>query len=207
MPADALPPRVEPVPADDDRIVVGVLAEAFAEYPALRYLIGPAGDAYRGHLEALLAFFVAARRARREPVLGVRGSDGWAAAALATLADAVTPAGALDAARARTWTLLGADARRRYEALGERWANLAVSEPHVHLNLVGVRASARGRGLGAALVRAVVACSRAHPTSRGVSLSTETEANVAFYRSLGFEVRGQIEVAPGVRSWVMHRPD
>lgn len=98
------PPRVEPVPVDDDAQAVAVLAEAFADYPALRYLIGPVGAAFPERLAALLGFFVAARRAR------------------------------------------------------------------------------------------------------GVSLSTETEANVGFYRALGFEVRGAVEVGPGVRSWVMFRP-
>ena len=59
--------------------------------------------------------------------------------------------------------------------------------------------------LGVALVRAVVERSSAHPTSRGVSLSTETEANVGFCRALGFEARGVVEVGPAVRSWVMVR--
>jgi ribosomal protein S18 acetylase RimI-like enzyme len=63
-----------------------------------------------------------------------------------------------------------------------------------------------GRGLGVALVPAVVDRSRSHPTSCGVSLTTETEANVGFYRSLGFEVRGEVEAAPGLRSWVMFCP-
>ena len=184
-----------------------MLAEAFADYPALRYVVGAAGAAYRERLAALLGFFVAARRARGEPVLGVRSGEAWAAVALATLPGAAAPVGALDAARERLWELLGADARARYEDLGERWADLAVEEPHVHLNLVGVRLAERGRGLGAALVRAVVERSRGDPTSRGVLLSTETEANVGFYRALGFEVRGEIEVGPDLRSWVMFRPD
>jgi ribosomal protein S18 acetylase RimI-like enzyme len=199
--------KVVPLPPADDRRAIAVLAEAFADYPALRFVIGPAGDAFPERLAALLGFFVAARRARGEPVLGVRSGEDWAAVALATLPDAVAPPGSLDAARERTWGLLGRDARARYEELGERWGSLAVAEPHVHLNLVGVRAAERGRGLGAALVRAVVERSRAHPTSRGVSLSTETESNVGFYRALGFEVRGAIEVEPDVRSWVMVRPD
>lgn len=72
--------------------------------------------------------------------------------------------------------------------------------------MVGVRSAARGRGIGVALVGSVVGLARAHATARGVSLSTETEANVAFYRRLGFVVRGEVEVAAGVRSWVMFRP-
>jgi ribosomal protein S18 acetylase RimI-like enzyme len=204
-PAPALPP-VEAVPAAADEQVVEVLAEAFGDYPMLRYLIGVEGDAFTGRLRTLLTFFVAARRARAEPLLGVRADDGWAAVALATLPDAVAPPGALDAARERTWRLLGAAARVRYEDLGRRWQRLAVAEPHLHLNLVGVRTAHRGRGLGVALVQSIVDRSLAHPTSCGVALTTETEANVGFYRSLGFEVRGEVEAAPGLRSWVMFCP-
>ena len=207
MRSEPISVKVEPLPPAADPQAIAVLSGAFADYPALRYVIGPVGDAFQERLAALLGFFVAARRARGEPVLGVRTGEDWAAVALATLPDAVAPPGALDAARERTWGLLGRDARARYEELGERWGSLSVAEPHVHLNLVGVRAAERGRGLGVALVRAVVERSRAHPTSRGVSLSTETESNVGFYRALGFEVRGAIEVGPGVRTWVMYRPE
>jgi GNAT superfamily N-acetyltransferase len=200
------PPPVVPVPAAADAAVVEVLAEAFADYPILHHLIG-SGEAFAERLEALLGFFVAARRARSELVLGVSMGEGWAAVALATLPDAVAPPGALDAARERAWALLGTAARARYEDLGQRWQRLAVAEPHLHLNLVGVRTAHRGRGLGAALVQAVVDRSRSHSTSCGVSLTTETEANVGFYQTLGFEIRGSVEVAPGLRSWVLFRPN
>jgi ribosomal protein S18 acetylase RimI-like enzyme len=206
MPAMPALPPVQDVPAAADEQVVDVLVEAFAGYPVLRYLIGVEGDAFAGRLRALLEFFVAARRARAEPLLGVRADEGWAAVALATLPDAVAPAAVLDAARERTWGQLGVAARDRYEELGRRWQTLAVAEPHLHLNLVGVRSANRGRELGAALVRAVVDRSRSHLTSCGVSLTTETEANVGFCRSLGFEVRGAVEAARGLRSWVMYRP-
>lgn len=200
-------PLVVAVPGSEDREVVATLADAFGAYPTLRYLIGPAGEAYAARLEELVAFFVAARRARAEPVLGVRAVDGWAAAALATLPDAAVPPGVLDGARERTWASLGAAARARYEDLGERWRRVAVEEPHVHLNLVGVQRAHRGRGLGVALVREVTALAEAHPMARGVALTTETEANLGFYRSLGFAVRGVVDVAPGLRSWVLYRPN
>lgn len=206
MPERRPPVPIADVPTADDPAVVAALADAFGDYPTLRYLIGPAEASYRARLEALLAFFVAARRARGEPVLGVRAAGAWAAVALASLPDAAAPPGALDAVRERTWALLGADARARYEDLGARWRALAAAAPHVHLNLVGVRAAHRGQGLGAALVRAVVARAAAHPTARGVSLTTETEANVGFYRALGFDELGSVDVAPGLRSWVLYRP-
>jgi ribosomal protein S18 acetylase RimI-like enzyme len=207
MPGAPAPPQVVPVPAAADALVVEVLAEAFADYPILHHLIGSAGDAFAERLEALLGFFVAARRARSEFVLGVPVGEDWAAVALATLPDAVTPAGALDAARERTWALLGPAARARYEDLGRGWQRLAVAEPHLHLNLVGVRTTYRGRGFGVALVRAVLDRSRSHPTSSGVSLTTETVANVGFYQALGFGVLGSVEVAPGLTSWVLFRPN
>lgn len=155
MPERRPPVPIADVPTADDPAVVAALADAFGDYPTLRYLIGPAEASYRARLEALLAFFVAARRARGEPVLGVRAAGAWAAVALASLPDAAAPPGALDPLRERTWALLGA---------------------------------------------------AAHPTARGVSRTTETEANAAFYRALGFEVRGSVDVVPGLRSWVLHRP-
>jgi ribosomal protein S18 acetylase RimI-like enzyme len=206
MPVDAPNPSVEQVPPSADRAVVAALVDAFGAYPTLEHVIGATGARARPKIEALVAFFVAARRARGEPVLGVRAADGWAAAAMATLPDGAAAAGALDGARERVWSLLGASARRRYETRGELWGHFAVDEPHVHLNLVGVRAAHRGRGLGKALVGAVVALAQDHPAARGVSLTTEAEANVAFYRALGFDVRGTVDVAPNLRSWVLYRP-
>lgn len=190
--------------------VVDVLVAAFAGYPALRYLLhGTPAAAVPGHRDALatlFGFFVAARFARGEGVLGIRDGRGWAAVALVSDPDRATPPGALDELRAATWATLGTAARARYEAMGLAWQRLAVAAPHLHLNLIGVRPDRQGAGLGRRLLDHVQALARAHPTAAGVALNTEVEANVAWYRRQGYTDVGDAEVAPGVRTWVLYRP-
>jgi ribosomal protein S18 acetylase RimI-like enzyme len=204
---DRAAPAVVPLPASDIGEAVDVLAAAFGGYPALRYIVGDAGPRFEGHLRTLLRFFCEARAVRGEPILGVRAGGRLAAVALASLPDAVAPPGALDARRASTWAALGAPARARYEELGRTWQGFALADPHVHLNLVGVLPAQQGAGFGRALVDGVQEISRAHPSSRGVTLTTEVAANVALYRRLGFTVVGEAEVGPSLRTWAMVRPD
>jgi len=58
--------------------------------------------------------------------------------------------------------------------------------PHWYLWALGVDPDAQGRGIGGALLRPVL--DRADADGVSCYLETQTEANVAFYRSLGFEV-------------------
>lgn len=82
--------------------VVAVLAEAFHDYPVMRYVLG-ASDDYAERLERLVTVFVMARVLRGETLLGVAGSDGLGAAALVSRPDAESPP-ELDALRERTWS-------------------------------------------------------------------------------------------------------
>ena len=43
--------------------------------------------------------------------------------------------------------------------------------------------------------------------SRGVTLTTEVEANVALYRHVGYEVMGRGTIAPGLETWGRYRAD
>jgi ribosomal protein S18 acetylase RimI-like enzyme len=187
--------------------VVDVLVEAFGDYPTLHHIVGATGDAFAERLRTLLGFFVQARRVRGEPVVGVRDGDRLVAVALASLPDAATPPGALDAARGAVWAELGAAAHARYEALGRVWQDLGPAEPHVHLHLLGVRRSHRRAGLGRLLLERVQRSSDEHPTSIGVTLNTEVETNVAYYRRLGYGVVGEALAAPALRTWVLRRLD
>ena len=49
--------------------------------------------------------------------------------------------------------------------------------------------------------------SRERADSRGVTLSTESERNVALYRHMGYRVVGQATIAAGVETWDFFRPD
>jgi len=81
----------------------------------------------------------------------------------------------------------------------------APREPHHVLIAVGVSASARGRGVGRALVEATVDRARADPGSWGVRLETENRGNVGRYERWGFDLISSVEVPP-VTVHVMAQP-
>ena len=85
-------------------------------------------------------------------------------------------------------------------------ANLSVSGGRA-LQAQKVRASCKGRVLGRRLLEQVHAMSREHPDSRGVSLTTESAGNVAFYERLGYRIVGHDRVEPRLESWGFFRAD
>lgn len=76
-------------------------------------------------------------------------------------------------------------------------------DPHVYLYLLAVDPPAQRRGVGAALVEAVVA----HAFERGLPVCLETMApsNPAFYAKQGFRVTGECDLIDGARAWLMRR--
>jgi GNAT superfamily N-acetyltransferase len=188
--------------ADD---VVRVLCESFVDYPVMRYVLGEQGF-YPERLRTLIAFFHGARVLRDDAILGISDGRGLCGVALCSLPDRVDPP-ELELLRERTWAALGADARARHEDCVRAWESTGVDEPNIHVNILAVSPDRRGRGLARALLERVHAMSRERPDSRGVTLSTESERNVALYRHLGYRVVGQATIAPGVETWDFFRPD
>jgi len=87
------------------------------------------------------------------------------------------------------------------------WEPLAVPEPNIHVNMLGVPPRFQGRGFGRVLLERVPAMSREHPDSRGISLTTESAANVPLYEHLGYRIVGHGRIGPGLESWGFFRPD
>jgi GNAT superfamily N-acetyltransferase len=75
---------------------------------------------------------------------------------------------------------------------------------HWYLNLLGVAPGGQGRGLSRAVLRPVF--ETADRDRVPCYLETQCEVNVAIYRRFGFEVVGDVELAPGLRNWAMVRP-
>ena len=188
--------------ADD---VVRVLCEAFFDYPVMRYVLGDR-DGYPERLRTLIGFFHGARVLREDAILGVSDGGELVAVALTSLPDRVDPP-ELDVLREQTWAALGADARARYDDCVRAWESTGVDEPNIHVNMLAVVPGAQGRGYGRLLLERVQAMSRERADSRGVTLSTESEPNVALYRHLGYRVVGQATIAAGVETWDFFRPD
>jgi GNAT superfamily N-acetyltransferase len=185
--------------------VTTALCDAFADYPVMRYVLGDVGN-YAGRLRTLIGFFVAARVLRRDAILAISAGSEVSGVALCTLPGLPSPP-ELGEVREQTWAALGADARGRYDQCVRAWEPLAVAEPNIHVNMLAVPPRFQGRGLGRALLERVHAMSREHPGSSGVTLTTESPANVAFYEHLGYRVVGHGQIAPGLETWGFFRPD
>jgi GNAT superfamily N-acetyltransferase len=173
----------------------------------MRYVIGGVGEDYDRRLHLLIGLFVANRMLRGHPVLAIE--DDGRAVAVATL----TPPGEheelpdLTARRDELWLELGADAKARFEGLRAVWERLAVPGPQYHLNMLGVRRSHAGRGLGSRLLDAVHEISRRDPASAGVSLSTEDPKNVPLYQHCGYEITSHERVSDYLETWIFFRAD
>jgi GNAT superfamily N-acetyltransferase len=149
------------VPAD---AVVDPLCDAFADYPVMRYVLGPGGD-YRARLRTLVGFFLVARTLRHDPILATYDGGEVSGVAICTLPGLPgTPD--LEEAREWTWASLGNDAKKRYGEWIRVWEPLGVAEPNIHVNMLGVPPRFQGRGLGRLLLERVHVMSRQHPDSR-----------------------------------------
>jgi len=184
--------------------IVEVFAEAFRDYPVMRFVL-PEDDDYTARLESLIHFFVSARSLRGEPLVGVVENGRLAAAATISYPTDTGGPPALATLRDATWARLGAEARARYEACGEVWRTFTAPEPHIHLNMIGVRRAAQGRGHGRQLLEYVHQFSRDTPGSQGVTLTTEDPQNVGFYQLAGYEVTGHARVSPQLETWGFFR--
>ena len=185
--------------------VAGVLCEAFADYPVMRYVLGDRPD-YAARLRTLIGLFHGARVLRDDAIFGIFEGEELVGVALCSLPDRVAPP-ELEQLRERTWAELGADARTRYDDCVRAWEPLGVAEPNIHVNMLAVPPRHQGRGFARALLDQVHATSRERADSRGVTLTTESERNVALYRHMGYEVVGRRTIAPRLETWGFWRPD
>jgi GNAT superfamily N-acetyltransferase len=187
--------------------IIDVFCDAFRAYPVMTHVAGPFDGAGDARLRALIALFVMTRVHRDEPLLGVAGDDGLLiAAATMTLPGEREMPEAVQAHRARTWAALGDAAHEKHAAYANAAGGLAVTAPHHHLNMIGVRHEFMGRGCARALLDAVHALAAADPRSAGVSLSTELPKNVALYQHFGYGVVGHAQVTPELETWSLFRP-
>ncbi len=196
-------PIVRRLSAGDAARVIDVFCDAFDGYAVVRHVLGArASDPVA--LRHLIGLFVMGRALRDDPLFGIE-HDGVLQAAL-TMSDPSRPDDPpprLAVLREEVWADLGEDARGRYDACGAVWSALGVGEPHVHVNMVGVRRAWQRRGLARALLDRAARLSRETPGSCGVSLSTEEAVNVPFYRHLGYAVAGQGRIADALDTWIL----
>lgn len=122
------------------------------------------------------------------------------------------PPASLSGLRWREWSCLPALVRavglRRLPGVVREYAAFDRAFPTEgrfhYLGLLAVAPELQGQGVGGSLVR--VGLARADRDGVGCYLETGTEANVAFYRRLGFDVAGRIPLPTAPTHWAMWRP-
>lgn len=74
---------------------------------------------------------------------------------------------------------------------------------HWYLSILGIEPERQGRGFGSQLMHPILQ----HCDREGIAayLESSKEANIPFYRKLGFEVTGEIRIADGPTLWPMAR--
>jgi hypothetical protein len=190
MPGEA---GIENLSADRVGDAAEVLADAFFDYPVMRYVIGEVGDDYPRRLRRLVEFFTVARFVRGDVVLGVRVKGRLVAVANINrprlgATEPATAGDPLEPYRRKVWDELGAASRARYEEYGAVAARSPFPEPSFHLGMIGVRRVDTGDGHAGRLLERLHQMSGNHPESRGVSLATEMRRNLTLYEHFGYRV-------------------
>jgi GNAT superfamily N-acetyltransferase len=186
--------------------VTTLLCEAFFDYPVMRFVLGTAGD-YQSRLATLIGLFVANRAVPADPFFAITNGPELMGVALCTPPNPPQASPALEQIRERAWATLGPDAQNRYRECVLAWSEVAVAEPNVHLNMLGIPPRYQGRGLARPLLERVHALSLQYPESCGVTLTTEEPRNVALYHYFGYRAIGHRRIAPELETWGFFRPD
>lgn len=196
------PSIVRPATGADAHAVGEVLAEAFDDYPWIRWAFGQ--EPRRERLRAVYRLTAGVAGAERRAAWVAEQDGDVVAAACWTRPDAPTLSPG-------TEELLSSELPR---LIGDRAARLRESEdfltqqlpaqPHWFLGCVGTRPQWRGRGLASALVAAGLR--EVDARGAAAALETSSAANVRLYERLGFAVRAELDPPGGApHVWIMER--
>lgn len=182
------------------------LAQAFQDDPALAWIIPDPEKRKR----ALPKFFAvtAQQSMRHGEVLSSACDEGSAPKAAALwYPPGHVQDGMWDALRdnLRLLGVFGGNLPRGLKVAEAIYAHHPDPQAYCYLRYVGVAPDAQGKGWGGAIIRSGIA--RAAEKGLGVLLETATPANVAIYKSLGFETVAEWNVpGGGPKFWTMLRP-
>lgn len=190
--------RLTPRHADG---LVDLFCDAFHAYPVMRFVVGDAPEGFDDRLRQLIGYFVSRRLAHGAPMFGVFDDGTLVGAATTTLPNEPEMPPSVQARAAALWSAIGDDARDRYDAYALATKTFAVTDPHHHLNMIGVRRAYQRRGLSRPLLEAVAGLAADDPASVGVTLTTEYPPNVRLYEHFGYRVIGHARVSPGLETW------
>ena len=195
--------EVIPLTAADVPAAVASLAAAFADYPLLR-TIAPDPARRPRVVEAFCRMLVryAVRVGRPYTTVDRAAVACW----LPPGREWLTWFGLIRSGSLALDWRLGWRGTLRLERLEQVFDRLRAADstgPHWYVYLLGVRPARKGQGLARALLRP--GFDAADRDRVRCYLETQNEVNVGIYRRLGFEVAGEAEPTPGLRSWTMRR--
>lgn len=178
---------VRAIRADDRDAAAAVLANAFAEDPVFRYILGPEADADQ-RLRHLFGASLDAEL-RKETHLVQQTADGHGVALWHDIDEWRTPPRELVRSLPATLRAFGFALPRALRVLLSA-EKVHPAEPHVHLAFIGTRNGHKGKGHGSALLGSMTDwCDQ-----QGVPayLESTNPMNDAWYARFGFEARGEV---------------
>ena len=107
----------------------------------------------------------------------------------------------------KVWLELGQGPKARYEKFSNICAQFEVDQPHIHLNMIGVRTEAHGKGFAGKLMNQVHSLSISDSNSEGITLTTEDPEKVSFYQYMGYNIIGEAMVTDQLKTWSFFKPN
>jgi len=195
--------QVEELTRADRNDVIDILTEAFYDYPFMRFMLqGLDEEEYGRQLRLLNGFFADARIMRNWPFYGVRVDSDLVAAMLVSDPVFAPRPPELDRVYEQLCATVGEGAIKRMDDFDAATNGFMPDNATHFVGMLGVRTAAQREGCGRVLLQHIEDVARERSESAGVTLTTETEANVTYYESLGFRVLGSAEIG-SVTSWLM----
>jgi len=181
--------------------VIAVLARGFCGNPIPTAVFGAEPERQRRCLEAMFGGLFRVMRSQT-PLVALDG-------ATIVGATGILPPGTCQPTNSQRLELLpsmlstGPGSLLRAARLSAACGKLDPKERHSHLGPLAVDAHLKGKGIGTQILSAY--CRRLDAANMTGYLETETEDNVRFYSSFGFEVIAE-QLVIGVANWFMRRP-
>jgi GNAT superfamily N-acetyltransferase len=182
-----------------------VLCAAFYDYPVPRYVIGEAASDYDGRLRELMNLFVEGRLTRSVPLIGLYDSNDLVGVAVVSPPQEIPPPPELEVCQAQAERRLGPQAMARFEDYEKACEATDPGQVAHYLGMIAVRPDVQRRGIGRRLIKAVKAKARSDPSSTGVTLNTEVETNLSFYKKMGF-IKGAETDLGALHTWSFYWP-